>query len=206
MLRAQDIPPDPYGTEQLSRLIVEPRRGDTFVTWRTWAIILWILDTGNCASTVCNVRMGDLYGQQVRLTHTKNKKAQIITLGTLMVPVLEKYIRKFRADATADDYLFPSMYNEKLTVNALQESIKDYNHARGVNKTGVHDLRKTYTTMALASGKTTEQEVADRLGHGNTSLLKKYAQFSQAQKLRFHDASSPLNELIAPKKPRIRGR
>jgi integrase/recombinase XerD len=150
--------------------------------------------------------MGDLYGQQVRLTHTKNKKAQIITLGTLMVPVLEKYIRKFRADSAGKDYLFPNVYNEKLTVNALQESIKDYNHARGVNKTGIHDLRKTYTTMALASGKTTEQEVADRLGHGNTSLLKKYAQFSQAQKLRFHDASSPLNELIAPKKPRIGGR
>jgi hypothetical protein len=55
-------------------------------------------------------------------------------------------------------------YNEKLTVNALQESIKDYNHARGVNKTGIHDLRKTYTTMALASAKPRSRRV--RTGWG----------------------------------------
>lgn len=202
-VKAPEKPPKPYRVEQLKTLLKEPAKGESFVTWRTWAIIYWILDTGNRAETVCNIKMQDIDGIKVTLTHTKNKKMQMIDLGASLMPILNKYIRRFRSDALPGDYLFPNISNEKLTVNALQESIVDYNRKRGIEKTGVHDFRKTYTTMALASGMTTEQEVADRLGHGNTRLLKKYAGFTADQKRAFHDASSPLNQLVATGAKRI---
>jgi integrase/recombinase XerD len=202
-LRAQEAPPDPYSLDQLRYMIPTPESDASFCVWRTWMIIYWILDTGNREATVCNIKMQDLDGQTVRLTHTKNKKGQIIELSAQLMPMLHKYIRKFRDKSGPDDYLFPSIYNRKLTENALKHSLSKYNRERGVSKTSGHDLRKTYTSMALASGETTEQEVADRLGHGNTALLKRYAHFTRAEKKKFHEASTPLNQLVVAPKRRI---
>jgi len=72
-----------YDKVDVRKLIVKPARTDSFVCWRAWAIVNWIMSTGNRAETVCNVRLGDVNFSttEIVLRHTKNKRAQIIPLG-----------------------------------------------------------------------------------------------------------------------------
>ena len=44
-------------------------------------------------------------------------------LSKALAVVLKEYVRLWRSEATDEDYMFPNVGEEKLTVNALKHSI-----------------------------------------------------------------------------------
>lgn len=185
-----------YTDEELKVLTTKPLKTSSFVEWRTWAIINWILATGNRIETVCNVKLGDLsfYKSEITLQHTKNKKSQIIPMSRELNFVLKEYIKMFRGDASDSDYLFCNIGAEKLTTNALKHSLRDYNLARGVNKTSAHALRHTFAkNWILNTGDVFRLQKL--LGHSTLEMTRKYVNmFSEDLKDNFENYN-PLDRL-----------
>ena len=60
MVKAQEAIKDVYTQEELCALIQPPKREDSFVVWRSWAIINFILGTAAREATVCEMQMQDI--------------------------------------------------------------------------------------------------------------------------------------------------
>ena len=60
MVKAQETIKDVYTQEELCALIQPPKREDSFVVWRSWAIINFILGTAARGATVCEMQMQDI--------------------------------------------------------------------------------------------------------------------------------------------------
>ena len=60
MVKAQETIKDVYTQEELYALIQPPKREDSFVVWRSWAIINFILGTAAREATVCEMQMQDI--------------------------------------------------------------------------------------------------------------------------------------------------
>ena len=146
LIKEEDVIKETYTDEELTLLLIKPNKLASVVEWRTWAVENWILATGNRAETVCNIKLGDLDFTRMRiiLRHTKNASQQIIPMSRELSYVVKEFIKMWRYDATDDDYLFCNIGEEKLTVNALKHSVRDYNLKRGVNKTSIHAFRHTF--------------------------------------------------------------
>lgn len=124
LIKGQETIQETYTDDELQTLL-KPPYNDNFRAWRSWAIINWILATGNREKTICNIRMCDLdfVQHEILLQETKNKKAQIIPMSCELSFVLARFIRDFRSDASPKDYLFCNVAGEKLTEHALNQSI-----------------------------------------------------------------------------------
>ena len=53
LVKGQETVKETYSEEELKALLEKPQ-GDSYCEWRCWAIINWILATGNREKTVCN--------------------------------------------------------------------------------------------------------------------------------------------------------
>ena len=60
MVKAQETIKDVYTQEELCALIQPPKRKDSFVVWRSWAIINFILGIAAREATVCEMQMQDI--------------------------------------------------------------------------------------------------------------------------------------------------
>lgn len=60
MVKAQETIKDVYTQGELCALIQPPKREDSFVVWRSWAIINFILGTAAREATVCEMQMQDI--------------------------------------------------------------------------------------------------------------------------------------------------
>ena len=56
----QEEPIKLFTNEEIEALLEKPRKADSFATWRTWAIVNWVLATGNRAATICEVKIEDI--------------------------------------------------------------------------------------------------------------------------------------------------
>lgn len=146
MVKEQEVIKETYSDEEKLRLIARPANSASFVEWRTWAIVNWILATGNRASTVCSIKLGDINyrKREIVINKSKTNKALILPLSPALATVLTEYVRRWRAESGDNAFLFPNIGDEELTVNALKHSIAKYNRDRDVAITSVHALRHTF--------------------------------------------------------------
>lgn len=185
-----------YSDDEIATLLQKPRKSDSFTTWRCWAVVNWIMATGNRASTVCDIKMGDIsfIRKEITLRHTKAKKQQIIPLSSSLESVLKEYIRMWRKDAFSTDYLFANISNEKLTTNALRLSFETYTSMYGIERASIHALRHTFAKGWVRNNGNmfTLQKV---LGHSKLDMTRKYVkQFAEDLK-EGYDAYSPLDTI-----------
>lgn len=142
-----------YTDAELKILLKKPNLKEcSFAEYRDWAIINYLLGTGNRSSTVCNLKIRDIdfEGGYIKLDKTKNKRQHIIPLSDTLAKVLTEYLQYRNGDL--DDYLFISVYGEKLNRNSLANTIRNYNRRRGVMKTGIHLFRHTFAKNWIMSG------------------------------------------------------
>ena len=146
MVKEQEVIKETYSDEEKLRLIARPANSASFVEWRTWAIVNWILATGNRASTVCSIKLGDINyrKREIVINKSKTNKALILPLSPALATVLTEYVRRWRAESGDNAFLFPNIGDEELTVNALKHSIAKYNRDRDVAITSVHALMHTF--------------------------------------------------------------
>lgn len=76
MVKAQETIKDVYTQEELCALIQPPKREDSFVIWRSWAIINFILGTAAREATVCEMQMQDISFDDRTITFRHLPKAK----------------------------------------------------------------------------------------------------------------------------------
>jgi len=192
----QEVIKETYTDDEKRALIKKPSRYATFVEWRSWAVVNWILATGHRAATVCEIKLGDInYGKrEILVRQTKTNKAYITPLSPALTTVIREYIRMWRSDAGDDDYLFCNVGEEQLTVNALKHSITHYNHSRGVEKTNVHALRHTFAKDWIRNTGDPFR-LQKLLGHSSLDMTRAYVNmFSEDLKEGFEE-HNPLDVL-----------
>jgi len=145
----------------------------SFTEFRNWVIINYLLGTGNRASTVVNIKIGDVdfSGESIILKKTKNRRQQVIPLSKTLSITIKEYL-KFRQGGD-EDYLFCNAYGERLTVASLQHAIYCYNRARGVMKTSLHLFRHTFAKKWILNGGDIFR-LQKLLGHSSFNMVREY--------------------------------
>ena len=133
-----------YTDGELRKLLKKPDiKNCGFAEYRNWVLTNWLLATGNRSRTVRNIKIGDLdlNDGYVVLREVKNKKQRIIPIAKSLIVILQEYLTFLNQDK--DQYLFCSIYGEKLTAEGISSAIPTYNQKRGVDKTSIHLYRHT---------------------------------------------------------------
>jgi integrase/recombinase XerD len=203
MMEAQEEVFKMFSPEEIEALLVKPARNASFVTWRTWAIVNWVLATGNRAATICEVRLGDVdYRQkEIILRHTKNKRAQTIPLSSSLSTVLKDYVKMWRNvkdeygnKTTPDDYLFCDISQQQMTTNALKHSFSRYCTSRGVAHTNIHGLRHNFAKLWIVNNGSMAK-LQRILGHSSLEMTRRYVKlFGEDLKDEF-DKFNPLDTI-----------
>lgn len=196
MIKGQEESLKLFSQEDITLLLEKPKKGDGFTDWRTWAIVSWVLGTGNRARTICNVKIEDVNfnKKEISLKFTKNKKAQVIPLSSALETVIKEYLRIWRDGAAKDTYLFPNIGEEQLTTNALRHSFSKYCKDRGVNQTNIHGLRHNFAKAWLQNNGNmfVLQKV---LGHQTLEMTRRYVKLFGDDLKEDFDKFNPLDNL-----------
>ena len=104
--KADEVIKEPYTQKELERLIKKPTSSN-WVEWRCWAMVNYLLSTGNRLATVLNVKIEDVdfVNNLIKLNKLKNRKQQYIPMSSGLKDVLKTYLRLW--EHTDTDYLFP---------------------------------------------------------------------------------------------------
>jgi len=174
MIRTQKPLKETYTDEEVQKLIRKPDlKKCSFVELRTWAMICYLLATGNRVSTMLNVKIDDLNfeSQEIRLCKTKNKKSYIIPMASSLRSVLQSYL-SYRG-GEKDDFVFCTIFGETPARNSVGDAIRDYNHSRGVERSGVHLFRHTFAKNWIMQGGDIFR-LQKMLGHSSLEMVKEY--------------------------------
>ena len=196
MVKGQEEQLKLFSDDELDLLLEKPKKYDSFPVWRAWAIVNWVLGTGNRAATVCAIKIGniDFNHKEIAIEHTKNKKAQIIPLSSSLETSIKEYIRMWRNGASKEDYLFCNIADEKLTTNALRQAFEKYCSDRGVKHTNIHGLRHNFA-KGWVKNNGNMFALQKVLGHSSLDMTRKYVKlFSEDIKEDF-DRFNPLDTI-----------
>lgn len=194
-----------YTDAELELLLKKPNlKQCDFTEYRTWVIINFLMGTAARANTICNIRIKDLDldSAVVLFATTKNKKQQVMPISNQLCSVLKEYLN-YRQHESEDDYLFVSVYSQKLNSNSLRTSIAKYNQRRGVMKTSVHLFRHTFAKKWIQSQGNifTLQKI---LGHSTLDMVKEYVNLFDDDIREDYDKYNPLQNFNNSKHLKIK--
>lgn len=172
--KADKKPIETYTDAELKRLLKKPDvRNCSFVEYRCWVIVNFLLSTGVRQNSLINLKVKDIDfdNSLIYVNVTKNRKPLIIPLNEDIVRILDEYL-KYRGKE-AGEYLFCNIYGQKMTRGASYTALWDYQHSRGLEKTGVHRFRHTFAKkwVLLGGSVVTLQKI---LGHSSLDITENY--------------------------------
>lgn len=177
LVEAQEEPPKVYEVEEVKALLKKPDRNEkSFATWRSWAISCFVIGTGARLGTLVDIRLQDLNFKDgiVFYQHTKNKQVQYTNMSPKLMNILQEYIHICRNKAEPEDYLFSTATGEQMTRDALGASYRAYAKSRGISKTSIHGLRRTFAREWFLNGGDIVQ-LSKILGHSTLAMSEHYA-------------------------------
>lgn len=164
-----------YSDAELKVLLKKPDlKKCSFVEYRNWIIINFLLSTGVRLNSLINIRIKDLDFDNVvvHVNVTKNRKALIIPMNKTIVKILKEYLR-IRQHETEEDFLFCNVYGKQLVKKTISYSLNKYNRDRGVMKTGIHRYRHTFAKKWIVAGGNTVT-LQKILGHSSLQITENY--------------------------------
>ena len=175
LLKSEESVKDTFQQWELKKLLRRPNKNDSFVIWRTWAVINWLLATGNRFGTIQKIRIHDVNMKdlEIYIHHTKNKKIQVLPMSNSLVNSVKMYIKIWRSDAEPTEPLFCDVYGDWISHNALFLSIKKYCIKKGIDKYGIHIFRHTFAKQFIINGGGVFQ-LQKILGHSTLDMTRKY--------------------------------
>lgn len=164
-----------YSDAELKILLKKPEmKKATFVEMRSWVVINFLLSTGIRSNSLINLKIKDIdfENEVVYVNVVKNRKPLIIPLNITIIKILKDYL-KIRQHKSDEEYLFPTVHGEKFHRKTLNETLNQYNRARGCLTTGTHRYRHTFAKKFILSGGNPAilQKV---LGHSNLQITTNY--------------------------------
>lgn len=175
LMKANKKAIETYSDTELRILLKKPDiKRCSFVEYRNWVIINFLLSTGVRLNSMVNVRIKDLDFDNVvvYVNVTKNRKALIIPMNKTIARILKEYL-KVRQYNSQEDYLFCNVYGKQLLKKTISYSLNKYNRDRGVMKTGIHRYRHTFAKKWIVAGgnAVTLQKI---LGHSSLQITESY--------------------------------
>ena len=172
-------------------LLNKPKLKSSFVTYRTWTIINFILATGARASTILNIKIDDVdfSTKEIRYTHLKNKTSAIVPLSFSLERVLRQYINCWDVGS---GYLFLDKYGGQLTVTALSHSLHNYCVSRGVKPRSAHAFRHTFAKKYVTNGGNVFA-LQKMLTHTDLAMTRKYIHLFSSDLKRGYEDICPLD-------------
>lgn len=190
--KADEVIKEPYTQKELERLIKKPTSSN-WVEWRCWAMVNYLLSTGNRLATVLNVKIEDVdfVNNLIKLNKLKNRKQQYIPMSSGLKDVLKTYLRLW--EHTDTDYLFPEYEGKQLSTRGAQWSIRNYNLNRGVMRTSIHLFRHTYAKYYIVAGG--EATHLQRLLGHSMAMTNHYINLYSTDLQKNYDKFNPLDNL-----------
>lgn len=138
-------------------------------------LIEMFYSTGCRVSEMINVKINDIdfTNKTIRIMG-KGSKERIVYFGDYASKYLDNYLSKVKCDK----YLFTNKKGEKLTVNEVEQIVKDImKHISVKTHVTPHTLRHTFATHLLNNGADIKT-VQELLGHANLSTTGIYTHVS----------------------------
>lgn len=174
LIKAEKKIKETYTEAELKILLKKPNiKQCSFAEFRNWAMVNYLLGTGNRLETMANVKIGDIdfAENEIRLLKLKNRRQYTIPLSAQLSRVLREYL--LYRKGTKDDYLFCTSYGKQLSKGTIQTQIQDYNRKRGVLKTSIHAFRHTFAKNWVLNGGDI-LSLQSILGHSSVEMVKEY--------------------------------
>ncbi len=171
----------------------------SFAQYRNWVLVNYFIGTGQRENSVINIKIGDfdLDNGIVKLSATKNKKQTLLPLGDNLICILKDYL-KIRGGGK-NDYVFCTDRGEKMTSSCVISAIREYNRARGVNKTSIHLFRHTFATdWVRHNGDIVKLQHI--LCHEDLKTTQKYLNVTLNDLIEDYQEMNPLERMIESKK------
>ena len=184
---------EPYTDAELRKLLVRPK-SNRWNEYRSWAMINYLVATGNRARTILNIKISDVNFDEntIHLRAMKNRHQQIIPLSPALKEVLEEYLSSWKW--SFDDYLFPTHTGTQLSLRSFQQAIRKYNAARGVSKTSIHLFRHTFAkNFILAGGGLVQLQML--MGHSTLDMTRHYVNLYGADLSKEFERLNPLDNI-----------
>ncbi len=202
-LKAQEVAKATYSENDLQKLLVKP---DTtlFAEYRTWVIINYILGTGNRLSSLLNICNKDVMLSEayINLTHTKNKKKQIVPLSSNLCFILQEYMSIRQGEP--DDYLFCTSYGKKMGARSANDALIRYCNNCNVVSLGHHAFRHTFAKIAVRDCHIDAFRLQRLLGHSDIKTTEHYVNLYSSDLLNDIDTFTPLERLLQQNQPKER--
>ena len=194
ILRCEKTIKEPYTDDEL-RVLLERPKTNNWVEYRNWTMVNYFLGTGQRLSTVLNLKVSDfdLDNGRVRLRNNKDRIEKYMPLSTALVKVLKEYIEL--SGLCPEEHVFPEYEGKKLQRRSAQESIADYNKARGVQTTSIHRFRHSFAKCFLLNGGNPAQ-LQKLLNHKTISQTMQYVNLYLNDFSRDFDIYNPLDNIV----------
>lgn len=196
LLKEEETIKPTYTDAELERLLRKPKIKDViFSDYRNWVIVCYLMATGNRASTVCALKVGDFDfdSHEIALKKLKGKRQYIIPMSTTLEKTLKEYL-VYRKPQSEDDAMFCNQFGEPLNYNSLATAIKRYNKSRGVYKTSLHLFRHTFAKKWILAGGDIFR-LQKILGHKSIEMVRNYVNIYGGDLRNNFDTFNPLDNL-----------
>lgn len=192
-----------YSESEVKLLLKKPNKSKcSFARFRDWTICNLLYATGMRSSNITNLKVNeiDLYNNLINLKTTKNRKPLVLPITKSLQPILREYLAIRKGED--GDYLFCTVYGDKLQRESLNYSMRCYNHNRGVNKTGIHRWRHTFAKQwILNNGDIIKLQKI--LNHSDLDMVRNYVNMFTKDLQKDFEEFNPL-EFVSKKSIKMR--
>jgi integrase/recombinase XerD len=199
LIKAEKKIKETYTDSELKLLLKKPNlKKDSFVEYRDWVIVNFLIGTGVRLLTLINIKIKDIDCDSgfFITRHSKNKRQQMIPLPTSLINILLEYLNYRKGKD--EDFLFCTVSAEQLSRNSITNTIRWYNENRGINKTSIHLFRHTFAKLYILNGGDIFR-LQKLLGHSSIEMVREYVEMFSTDLQKDYDNYNPLEQLTKNK-------
>ena len=162
----------PLSDEEIAKVIAVPKKMD-FVNYRNHIITLTILATGMRSRNIRELKMKDFdtHAKTLFLEATKNGTSQVIHLSPSIFKTLVAYVNRLELDDNSP--LFPSQWNNHLSVGSFANTMARYYESLGVPRCTPHLLRHSFAHR-LCKANVGLPTISRLLNHSSLKVTDRY--------------------------------
>ena len=157
-----------------AKAMMEYYKGSDFLSIRNKTIVTLLFESGIRATELCNITIKDLCSNYI-IINGKGSKQRIAPISMPLLKQLNKYMRyRNKQFEQPNDYLFLSRNNRKLTVEMLEQIVKDCSvSVRKEIRRSPHTIRHFYSQQQILKG-TDIFTLSLLLGHNSVEVTQSY--------------------------------
>ena len=143
-----------------------------------------------CNSKWCNLTVDDVGEGSLFLPHTKSGLSRTVLLNSLAMTVIEEQKHQ---RIKGNDYIFPGDAEGKPISHPKKSFARIKKAAGGLDGLRIHDLRHSFASILINSGKATLYDVQHLLGHQSPQTSTRYAHLASS---RLREVSANVSDLV----------